>query len=383
MSKSRYPAPRKQRGAMLVLAAMLILFLTSFAVLAFDVGRITLTRGELQNAADAAALAGANCLAPVPASAPAASCGTAPATTGPNWARATARAQDFIDSNSAAGLALQTADVDTGYWNLSTIAPSGSVLSTATTGLGQDDRPSVRVRVRKAPDANGGPLPLLSRLIFGNGNDPTLAAEAVAVISSPSQVPDGALLPLVINQCMFDRFWDSTTNQPRLYTGNPVDPYGLSTVNQPWTLRIGSAYHYGSCNSGQWTSFALNTNANSAIQSLIANGNPTPVEIGDPAWIQPGTRTSDYIALTQRFPTLPVDVAVAVTAGDTLVHTGTAPWQQEIVAFAGFRIQAIRGGGPPGNSFYIQGQFLPGLSIAGSGGLGPFLGAYTPPRLAH
>ena len=46
-----------------------------------------------------------------------------------------------------------------------------------------------------------------------------MQAQAVAVISSPSTVSAGSgLIPMAINKCMFDQYWDSTTNQPKLAT---------------------------------------------------------------------------------------------------------------------------------------------------------------------
>ena len=52
----------KQKGAMLITASLWLILLIGLAALAFDVGHLMIVRNELQNAADAAALAGANCL---------------------------------------------------------------------------------------------------------------------------------------------------------------------------------------------------------------------------------------------------------------------------------------------------------------------------------
>lgn len=53
---------RDRRGATAVIVAVVIVVLIEFAALALDVGHLTLVRGELQNAADAGALAGARVL---------------------------------------------------------------------------------------------------------------------------------------------------------------------------------------------------------------------------------------------------------------------------------------------------------------------------------
>jgi hypothetical protein len=61
---------RKQSGQAVVLVAVAVLVLTAILALALDGGGIYLDKRQLQNAADAAALAGAELLMPVPASYP-------------------------------------------------------------------------------------------------------------------------------------------------------------------------------------------------------------------------------------------------------------------------------------------------------------------------
>lgn len=51
---------RNENGQVIVLAALLMVVLMGFAALAIDVGMVAFTKGKLQNAADAAALAGAH-----------------------------------------------------------------------------------------------------------------------------------------------------------------------------------------------------------------------------------------------------------------------------------------------------------------------------------
>src|SRR5688500_19227772 len=53
---------RSQRGAVMIFVAVSLAACLAFAVLAIDVGAIFVTRVQLQNAADAAALAGASAL---------------------------------------------------------------------------------------------------------------------------------------------------------------------------------------------------------------------------------------------------------------------------------------------------------------------------------
>jgi hypothetical protein len=388
---------RKQRGGMFILGALIILPLMGFAVLAIDVGRVFIVRNELQNVADAAALAGANCLTRQsdPTSTTECLSDLAPIL---NWSRAAARAQAQLSDNAADNFAISNtgigSQIQVGYWNLcppaagcpagTTGIPSGGTFSTGFSPLTAFDKPAVKVVVTKAAGMNNGPIGMLTQMIFNVGSAVSMSAQAVAVISAPSTVLPNSVIPQVINACMFDRFWDSATGTPVIYTGDPPDPWGLSVIGQPWTVRIGSSYHYDSCSSGQWTTFDQNSNSADIVRDLIRSGNPTELNIGDSTWIKPGTVAADYQELDTKFPTPPgADVTVLVVNAPSNELSIQGPLS--ITAFAGFHIEDIKStGGPPSNpGFYIQGHFIPSSVSPGGGGIGPFFGTYTPPRLAQ
>ncbi|HWZ48058.1 MAG TPA: pilus assembly protein TadE, partial [Herbaspirillum sp.] len=249
--------------------------------------------------------------------------------------------------------------------------------ATTLSPVGVNDKPAVMVSLSKTSGKNGGPVRTLITAMFG-GAAASIAVNAVAVISSPGNVLPGNLIPQVIDKCMFNLYWNSATNSPVTYTGTPADPFGISTVGQPWELRIGSAYQYGTCSSGMWTTFNLDANSQTAVKGLITNGNPTSLAIGDNTWVEPGVKTASFNDLNTQYPTLPVNVTVVVVDMPTLPTSGGGV-ATPIVAFAGFRIDAIQGG----SGKYIQGHFISGVTTAGSGGIGPSYGAYTPPRLAQ
>lgn len=364
-------------GSILVLSAGVLMVLTGFAVLALDAGRIFSIRNELQNVADAAALAGANCLNKQSSGASTTDC-IVTAASALNWTRATAKATYQLGRNVADNFAISTTDtghtIDAGYWNLLTGTPSGGGFSTSFSPITVNDKPAVRVTVTKDLGKNNGPIRMLTATMFGGAHVP-MTAIAVAVLSSPGNVPPSSLIPQAINKCMYDKFWNSATGTPVIYTGTPADPYGISIVGQPWEFRIGSAYHYDACQSGQWTTFNLDVNSQSAVGNLITNGNPVSLGIGDSTWIQPGTKTASYNDLNSQYPTPPgADVSVIVVNTADLTNKGEVP----IVAFAGFHISDVQGG----SGKYIQGHFIPNFITPGSGGIGPFFGTYTPPRLA-
>ena len=134
--------PHRQRGAVAPLVALLLPVLIASAAFAIDLAYVHVVRNEMQNDADAAALAGAHALVN--------------ASTGAvQWAAATAQAQQSVSLNRAAGQPLSDAQVQTGYWNL-TGKPAGlqpqSLVPTVW------DAPAVAVTVRKATGQNQGPV---------------------------------------------------------------------------------------------------------------------------------------------------------------------------------------------------------------------------------
>jgi hypothetical protein len=141
---------------------------------------------------------------------------------------------------------------------------------------------------------------------------------------------------------------------------------------------IGSSYHYPNSMAGQWTSFQLNTNNVPDVRDLIQNGNPTPLSVGDPIWIQPGVENtlydnknhpsiSDYIGQDVVFPV--VDAALSDST-----HS-----EVPIYAFIGFCITDAAGK----NKKWIKGYFVENLYIGASGPGGPYYGASAPPVLVQ
>ncbi|MBO9537643.1 pilus assembly protein TadG-related protein [Herbaspirillum sp.] len=376
-----HTSSHRQEGAMIITVAFWFIALIAFAALAFDVGHLLVVRNELQNAADAAALAGANCLDKTPA-ASGSDCTSANSTT-LHWAVAAAKASSSIGMNSSDSVALANGTVQTGYWNINggsslqptTLSPLGPCTIVGGVMTTACDKPAVMVTLNKAAGSNGGPVGTLIAAMF-SGVGISLTANAVAVISSPGQVSAGALIPYAVNKCLYDLYWDSTTNLPKTATATTLNGVP-QVIGQPWELRIGSSYHYPNCDSGQWTSFQQNVNSDSAIKGLIVNGNSAPLAIGDNTWIQTGTKASSFNDLSAQYPTPPgADVTVPVVDQPAGWVTNT---QAPIVAFGAFHIDDIQGG----SGKYVQGHFIPITTSGGSSGGGPNFGSYTPPRLAH
>lgn len=379
------PQPR-QRGALLLTASLWLVALIGLTAVVIDAGHLMVVRVQLQNAADAAALAGANCLTRTPTLS-GTDCVQTPAAS-LQWNAAAARAYSAIALNQADGAALgaglQRADaVSTGYKNLQEGVAS-PLQPTTLSPVGTYDKPAVRVTLRKDSGVNGGPVQTLIARLFAGAPQP-LTAMAIAVISNPGTVGANTVIPQAINKCMYDLYWDATSHSPRLATTSSLNGVP-QVIGTPWELRIGSSYHYPGCDSGQWTTFGQDTNDTQSVRQLIAQGNGSPLALGDATWIEPGVKNTLFDELSARYPTplsppaantsAALDVTLLVVDRPNGLNTkGTAP----IVGFAGFHITDIVGG----SGKYLQGHFTTASTTDGSTGIGPNFGTYTPPRLAQ
>lgn len=340
---------RRHRGAVVVLFVLCLPVLIGFTALALDLARLVTVRAELQNAADAAALAGARSLV---------SSGSA---TTYNWLAAQTTADGVIARNEADDGTLAASGLysaSTGYWNLAN--PSLGVRATGESGAPvSGDQPAVQVRLRFSSNrAQPGGVSLFFAPIFGiNRSD--VSAKSVAVVAPPGLAYSGSLFPMVIGKCMYDNLWDAATGRPK------IDP----ATGAAYLLNVGSTY-FTSCISGQWSTFNTVQNDVPFVQGLIANGNPVDLGIGSPTYIQSGVKDS-------LFNSVPTDRIVTIAVVNSVV-TGS---NQPIIAFAGFH---LKGSVKIGGKSYIRGQFVANHVAAGTSpgsGTGTYYGAVTPPLL--
>ncbi len=144
----------------LVMALALVAFL-GMAALAVDYGYMCVVQGELQKAAEAGALAGANALG---------SAGN------PNWSVGQTAATSVVQQNQAAGQTLTAAQVQYGYWSALTHTLQGYGITPQAT-----DFPAIRVVVAKRSGQNGGSLPLFFAPFLGV-NTVDLGGASMAII---------------------------------------------------------------------------------------------------------------------------------------------------------------------------------------------------------
>jgi hypothetical protein len=126
--------------------------------------------------------------------------------------------------------------------------------------------------------------------------------------------------------------------------------------------------HYPTSEAGQWTSFQFDSNSVPTIRDLIANGNPTPLSVGDDIWIQPGTKTTLYSS---------VQIGAEVLL--PIVQNADTHAFVPVIGFIGFHITASVGG----SGKYIERYFLPSFYARNTGGVGPAYGAYSHPVLVQ
>lgn len=324
-----------QKGMTLVYVAICIVILCGFLGLAVDLGHMQVVRGELQNAADAAALAGAGRLYATPASP-----GTPPTL---DWNTAASVAKAFISENKSDNAALADGTVEVGYWNLTWDPTTNPPLIPATTDPGSlttDDIAAVKVTISRSAGSNGGPVDTFFMKVLGVDNKPVSSRPAVAVIGFPSDMPPNTVFPFAISQCMTDS-----------YFANPTDP--------PATIRMYTSYPSGGsdCDTGQWTSFEESTNSANVIRNYI-NGIEVPsLKTGDDInlWLQSGEKNSLYNEVSKSLTADNRDVLLAIVDTIDNDHDATQlPYYAKIKGFATFHIDTVQNGSGP----YIEGHFI-------------------------
>ena len=342
--------PAQQQGAVALMVAAMMPVLIGAAAFAIDLAYVHVVRIEMQNDADAAALSGAHEL-------------VESSTGNLRWDVASARAQQSVRLNSAAGAVMTDATVQTGYWNLT---GTPTTLQSLPFSAGVWDAPAVSVTLRKQQGQNQGPVrTFFARFwqLMGIRQEVT----AVAAPTSPGLMLPGGLFPLAMTQCMYDTYWDSS-----VYPARPrIDPL----TGKPYVFKIGSGYHYGACSSGEWSSLLNDRNDVGVIRQLIAQGNPVTLQMGQNIWIEPGTKTTLYQTTHD-----------CSAAGDhsceyVVIPTVTQTDNHALSPITGFACLHILDASAAQK--YVQAEMSNRCNTALAGGAGPNYGVLTPPSLVR
>ncbi|MEZ4483953.1 MAG: pilus assembly protein TadG-related protein [Syntrophotaleaceae bacterium] len=183
------PTPLGEKGAVLVLVAFLLILLLGIAAFALDFGYRHVVKNELQNAADAAALAGARELSKIYETT------NIHELTGSEKATIVNAVQNTALTNYAGDekdLDIDASDILFGHWEPNTFsAPSPTP-------------DAIKVTVRRESVYNSGPIKTIFGGLFGIDRL-AVNARATAALTGPSSVPEGALpIPVGIGKSWFD-----------------------------------------------------------------------------------------------------------------------------------------------------------------------------------
>lgn len=329
------------KGSALVYIAFAVFALVGFLGLSIDLGHMYVVRGELKNAADASALAGAAVLYKDPLNP-----GAPPAL---DFNRARTAATNFISQNKSDGVTLANGIIGTGYWNLSLNSLEPESITPTSIHV-----PAVTATIKRSDGNNGGPVTTFFAKVFGAEHTAVSSnvstRPSVAVSGYPGAVSGGTLFPMALSSCMTDHY----------FSQNPLP-------NPATTIIISSVYVPGGagCYTGQWTSFGLDTNNVPDVTGLMNTGNPDPLQTGDDIWIQPGAKAALFKEVNNWLPAGGKDVLMAIVgtdSGDINTHS-----EMTIKGFATFHIDSADQAGK-----YITGHFIeyfktfPGIRPGGS-----------------
>ena len=208
----RHPE-RGQRGAVLVVVALLLVVLIGFSSLVFDMGQLYTVRGELQNTTDSASLAGAIMINPD---------NLEPAR---NEAKkyAAMHRSDFRRSDE-----IPDDDIEFGHWD------GSQFLSYGTNPAPDPDLPilnAVRVRDRRA-ESTGNPVLLRLAPVIGH-NQADVTAEAVAVGGGPA-VECG--FPMTVPSCSLESALEDEESCDHCFIFSPDKG---ATQNAAWMDVVG------------------------------------------------------------------------------------------------------------------------------------------------
>lgn len=336
-------------GSVLVLAALLLIPLTAMVAFAVDIGWIALTKAELQDAADAAALAGADQLINgfVQFNSPAQS--NKNQILSQSKQLATAAAQQYASYNGTRGvssLKLNSDDVEFGFTDA-----TGSYTALASNSIFPN---TIKVTLRRDSSANG-PLNLFFAPVLGqsSANVEVVAAATLysgRITSMNGYLPNnGPLLPLALDINVWNQFL-ATGQSPdgTLSMDANGDPQLPVYPNQGDASGCFGLLHIGppSNATGTFSDWIQNGPSPGDIQYL-SNQGMLPATPSDPAEWQAGTGVRGALA---------TDFAGAIGAGRLMPvfqPASLSPYQAvcghgnnaafQIVGFVGVEISSTNG----------------------------------------
>ncbi|MXQ64575.1 hypothetical protein GQ466_11055 [Actinomadura rayongensis] len=343
------------RGAMALLVAVLLAggILIGVGGVAVDVGRLYLERGELQNGADAAALAAARQCATDPTLCRVSDLGTV--------------IGQQAKSNASDGKA--AAKVTCGRKTLPSpgaLGPCGPGATNRTKCVGDRPASGNYVEVRTSTVYQDGRTvipPTITQLIPGAPKKgTTVGACARAIWGSPQKIPKA--FPVMISKCL----WNWATSNGTVY----ADPAARSLLSLDWSLQRTLTNDNTACPSGvagdmgQYGHLAQIRWANAACQasvdldSVVEAAEGTSLLAGVWKWIG-GCNVDTWLTWLLSALTLSLPPVVYLPVFDSVTKSGLV-YRYHVVGFAPIRLTSLALG--------LSGVRVP--PVPNCGGLNPF-----------
>lgn len=272
---------RGERGAVAAMAAVMLTGLVGMVGLSVDLGMLYVAKSELQNAADAAALAGADSLV--------GSNGSGEAVAQPETAVNMAKEVSLANQALKVSLTLLDQDITMGLWDFALgdfdpahIGPSGD----------PDELTAFRAKVRRDETANT-PVPTFFAGLLGLAQA-EVSATSVALLGWAGSAPEGTVdLPIAVKA-------DALNDGNGPLCGNALEFHDEGNENAEWT-----------------TFFTWPTN-DPAVRQYITGAQPSPpLQVGDEISVINGNLSNHAFAdLRSRF----------LAEGDDTDGDGEADW---------------------------------------------------------
>ncbi len=276
------------KGFALVYLALIIVALMALVGLAVDIGYMYVTKSQLQNASDAAALAGAAKMKYV---------GTG--TGNPNdliQSAARSEAILFASKNKAAqkdvtiandnSNALSTGnDIAVGNWNGTTFSPSTTPVN------------AIEVRARRTADAPDSDVSLFFGRVLGWNK---MGASATAIAALPIRASN--FIALCVDTC----------------SGVSTDPDNPTTLAPPRQYDRDPEASFPNSQSFAWTSLLTSVSSATNISPLICNDIPNVDVCGKSIWTTQGTTDSIFKDMEASFNDPTFDTANKELSGNTV-----------------------------------------------------------------
>ena len=358
-------APSRQRGVVAVLTLVLLFVMVGFAALTIDVGAMYNTRGDLQDAADSAALAAAAALTTDEMMAVRMDNGSIDSVE----ADGHFSAHTYSQSNPSFGRTatyLQTSDINFGWLDL--LSSNSPVI----VGVAGEDVNAVTVTARRTSESSNGPLDAMFSRIFGTNS---LEVTATATASFDDRISgfdtnlEPGMLPFTIHENLYNQYLSSGDDDYSYDGDDSTISSGSDGVREVNLFPHGTAPgNFGILNIGtpnQGTPALRNDIENgvdpedfeaetgSAILTFWENGSPTTYQITG----NPGMHASLESSIMQR-----QGEVVGYFLHNNYVEQGAnATYTITRVVFA--RVMDVQLNGPPSQ----RGIFLQPTSQVGGG----------------